>query len=447
MTQRQILDAAWVFVFGLLLFQATGNYTETQVNDVAAAGIPGWSLAENHSPYLDSWAADANPWFFEAEGKLVSNRLAGPVLTGAAAYALLGTPHSGDPSWPVPVYPSVFAAAATTAAAAAAMFLVLRQLTGRREALIGTAVLVLGTSTWTVSADGLWPHGPAQLGLAVGLLGLSTGRYLVGGLGYGYAILSRPHLAFVPLVTGLTESVRQRRILPSLLTGIGSVVGVVVLLAYNKWTFGQFSVVVGYAQSGFDFSGQNASEFLVNILGTLVSPERGLFVLSPFLLLLMPGLRAAWKVAPVWVRSSSIGGAIYMLVQLALNRFSGGDGFFGYRLPLELITASAPLLILAYREWTSQTKTRRRLFSIAAWLSLVTHALGASIYDHLRDLRQGEWNPWTTYHPALVVSEAPLLAASLVLVVTAAYLSVLVLPHRRATETPDQEPALEGQTA
>lgn len=136
-----------------------------------------------------------------------------------------------------------------------------------------------------------------------------------------------------------------------------------------------------------------------------------------------------------------------MLVQLALNRFSGGDGFFGYRLPLELITASAPLLILAYREWTSQTKTRRRLFSIAAWLSLVTHALGASIYDHLRDLRQGEWNPWTTYHPALVVSEAPLLAASLVLVVTAAYLSVLVLPHRRATETPDQEPALEGQTA
>ncbi len=96
--------------------------------------------------------------------------------------------------------------------------------------------------------------------------------------------------------------------------------------------------------------------------------RRGFLVWSPFLLVLLPGLPAGWRAAPAWVRSAAVGGLVYLLLQYGANRFSGGDGHFTYRYPLEMLTAASPLLVLSARHWTLQTRLRRKalLFTVVA---------------------------------------------------------------------------------
>ncbi|NNC41124.1 MAG: hypothetical protein HKN95_10570, partial [Acidimicrobiia bacterium] len=104
---------------------------------------------------------------------------------------------------------------------------------------------------------------------------------------------------------------------------------------------------------------------------------RGFLLWSPFLLVLIPGLRAAWKAAPAWVRGSALGGLVYLLVQYKANRFSGGGGFFTYRYPLEALTAAAPLLYLSYREWVAPRPRIGKAFVALSSASIVVHGLGS----------------------------------------------------------------------
>ena len=76
----------------------------------------------------------------------------------------------------------------------------------------------------------------------------------------------------------------------------------------------------------------------LGLLAPSSSPERGVLVMTPALLLLLPGCRAAWRVAPWWVRSATVSGIAYVIVQIWVSRFSGGDGFYSYRTPLEGLT-------------------------------------------------------------------------------------------------------------
>jgi hypothetical protein len=49
------------------------------------------------------------------------------------------------------------------------------------------------------------------------------------------------------------------------------------------------------------------------------SVRPGLFVWSPFLLALLPGLRPAWRAAPDWVQGFALTGGAYLLVHWNLN--------------------------------------------------------------------------------------------------------------------------------
>lgn len=60
-----------------------------------------------------------------------------------------------------------------------------------------------------------------------------------------------------------------------------------------------------------------------------------------------------------------------MLVQLRVNYFTGGDAFFSYRLPLEMLTMAAPLLVLSYREWIAHDRGRRVLFAAAVFFAVI----------------------------------------------------------------------------
>jgi hypothetical protein len=131
---------------------------------------------------------------------------------------------------------------------------------------------------------------------------------------------------------------------------------------------------------------------LYDLWGTFLSPSRGLLILSPFLLMLIPGLRAGWRVAPDWVRASAVGGLGYLIMQLSGNRFTGGLGYFGYRVTMEPLVLCTPLLALAFQHWTAVVKWRLQAFSVLAVASLWTFSWGAVFYT----LQIGkEFSPWS----------------------------------------------------
>jgi alpha-1,2-mannosyltransferase len=160
--------------------------------------------------------------------------------------------------------------------------------------------------------------------------------------------------------------------------------GLAALIAFNNHVFGTPSVTGGYGDS-FDArtSSLDVLEYVGNIALALVHPVRGLLVYSPFLVMLIPGIPAAWRAAPAWVRGSAVGGLLYLLLQLKANRYSGGAGFWGYRYPLESLAASASLWMLAYTEWLrDRSLVVQRLFVYTVVASVVLTAVGALYFSN-----------------------------------------------------------------
>ena len=88
---------------------------------------------------------------------------------------------------------------------------------------------------------------------------------------------------------------------------------------------------------------------LVNHLGMWVSPGRGILVWTPVILLLLPALARSWRELPDWAKGLLYAGLFYTLLQASLNRFSGGDFVYGYRLGLEFLACAFPGLVIASR--------------------------------------------------------------------------------------------------
>lgn len=416
-------SCAFVFFPLLAVYLATATYDGLQSPDPLAAAIPAWQLATHGTLDLDAFEG-LLPWFVQGQDHVVSDRMPGIIFFGVPFYWLLPTSASG-----LTLGPAAVAAATASAGAVTVLHGLLRRLVPTSTALAAALVAGLATATWTVSADGLWPHGPNQLWLATTLVFLAAGGWSVSGLCLGLAVVTRPHTAFVAAVAGLYASWRRRSLKPAILIGVVSLAGVVVVVAYHNLMFGEPSLLGGYAQrEAALLPPSGLFEYAQGLAGTLVSPDRGVLVLSPFLVLLLPGLRRAWRVAPDWVRAGALSGVVYMLVQLALNRFSGGHNFYSYRLPLEMLTLSAPLLVLAWREWTAQTAPRRRAFDVLVCVSLLTHTLGALYWTPTFDER----SPWTNLKALEAATSAGMLLVVWMVVAVCLAVFLVLRTGRRA---------------
>ena len=88
-----------------------------------------------------------------------------------------------------------------------------------------------------------------------------------------------------------------------------------------------------------------------------VSPDRGILVWTPVVLLLLPALVRSWRDLPDWSRSLLAGGLLYTLASCAMNTFTGGDGFYGYRYGLEFLACATPALALSYERMGRLART------------------------------------------------------------------------------------------
>ncbi|MBT8214514.1 MAG: hypothetical protein KJP12_04750 [Acidimicrobiia bacterium] len=283
--------------------------------------------------------------------------------------------------------PATATAALMTATAVSVLHLSLRRLVTPGTAVVAALVFGTATSTWSVSANELWPHGPAQLFLALGMLGLTASRYLTAGVSYAVALLIRPVTAVIAAVSGLYLGWRTRSWRPVILVGVGAAGGLALLVLYNQLVLGTWSPVPpSYGQSFVLRAGrQSVWAYFGDVIGMLVHPRWGLLVFSPFLLFSLLGLREAWRTADPWVKASALSGLVFILIHLRLNRFWGGL-LYGYRYPLEMLIVAAPLLLLSWRLWFDRASPfMRRMF----WL-----AVAVSVLRQCYSIFIGFENPW-----------------------------------------------------
>ena len=383
-----MLTAALLFGGLLLVYLPTATWDGLITNDQVATSVSAWSLGEHGTLALPETWHDV-PWrSVTVDGRVVTNRFPGAIVWGAMFYAL--TPGDGDVprAHDVPFGPATAAAATSAALAAAIVFLVLDRLVRRPVAFSGALLFALGTGTWSVSSDSLFTHGPAQLAFALALLALERDRTILAGLAMGAAITTRPTLAAAALVVGLHLGWTRHSLRPIVRIGLGSAVGLLAVSVYTWLLFGSWLPSAGYRVGDLTMlerivGADDVPALWENLINMLVHPRRGMLLYSSFLVVLLFALRNAWRTAPDWVRGAALAGVSILVVHMvsAPRTFHGGEDFFGYRIPLEMLTLATPLLAMAGARVVAGSWLGRRALALTALASIVAFALGSTVSD------------------------------------------------------------------
>ena len=382
---RRRLVPTVLFGFLAVLYTATINPSpspdartaEFAARHIAMTGDPVPDIAD--FPLLDDNVI-RETWIVRTEdGREAVGRAPGVIAAVVPAYAVV------RPATVSPV-PGGVTAALLSALAVVLFFLLLRDRLGTHRSLVAAGLLGLGTPVWSVSADAIWPHTLTTLAIVGTAWAADRGRWwLVGAFG-GVMLWGRLHAAVICAVVGLGVAWSRRRPDVAGRVGIVAVASLALASVWTRWMYGSWDPTSGYRAG--DFAGSVADRALdpLNYLGVLVSADRGLLWWCPLLLVLGPSAWRHRRELPDWSRWLATGGAAYALSQVVLNRFSGGDHFYGYRTSLELVVCVAPALALA-SPWLSTRA--RRWFAPVAVLQVVVIAPGAitdDIYSPVRDV-------------------------------------------------------------
>jgi len=181
-------------------------------------------------------------------------------------------------------------ASTVTALSAVFLYLCLLQFCSARGATWLTIAYALGSAHFSMSSQDIWQHGPAALCLSAGLYGLLIGRHNRGwqaaaGFCLSMAVVCRPTMA-VFAAAALVWGLRRDGWRAGLWYALGAIAPVAFLAEYNLQYFGTLGLA-GYAD--MPGSGWVPGQMPVALAGLLVSPNRGMFVFSPFLLMLIYG--------------------------------------------------------------------------------------------------------------------------------------------------------------
>jgi hypothetical protein len=291
-----------VFLTALIVYNLNGRVIAS--SDTRAARFLPLALLESGTLRLDPVLAVAQTsrhtyWLLPARGgghaslfPIVAPLLVTPLYVPAALmlarHGWEGSEVAAAAAWMEKASASCVAALAATL-----MYLLLLRRLDAGRALGLTVAFALGTETWMIGSQALWQHGTEELLLIGALLALTgplgASRLGLGGLLCGLAIAARPIDALL---------VAPFAVLAPLWTGRRSVwffaaaaLPLGLMLAYDLEMFG----MVGGGYSVFIQAGRRYFEnpLLRGLVEMLFSPDKGLFVYTPFLIFLPIYLRRA----------------------------------------------------------------------------------------------------------------------------------------------------------
>jgi hypothetical protein len=304
---------------------------------------------------------------------------AAPVL----ALAALAGRDLDDPWWLW--YAAKLAASLFSAASVALVFLTCREFLALRPSLALAVAYGLGTSLWSMSSQTLWQHGPNTFFLALGTWLLVRNRSLAPsglaacGAAFAAATACRPTSVFYVFAVAVWLLLANRRAALAFVAGAAPIA--VLLAAYNWYYLGTplRSGQATYAR--FLLTGGSVAEGLA---GLLVSPSRGLFVFSPFLLLAVPGAVAAWRDRTYTaLRPLSAAALAVIALHAAWPNWWGGWSY-GSRIIADL-AATLTVLLVPVIPWVLAHRARTVAFGAACAWAVGLQAVGAFAYD-------SDWN-------------------------------------------------------
>lgn len=395
----EVRPAVHVLVFLLLtmgVYLATADYDREQNTDVVAVAVPVWSLVERGTVDVRPFE-DLSPWFFEVDGRMVSNRWPGTMLVALPVY-VLASPwvSSNQPA----LWPATVAAAVVAALAATTLFALVLAEHGRGAAWVAGILIAFGTGLWTVAADSLWTHGPGVLMIALALHALRANRQWLAGWCFGILGFIRLHVLVAAAMTGyvLARERRDPRVLVRL--GVPAALGLVGYLLYAGALTGQGAVgILPYL-----YLPPTGWQRLENVVGVLIAPRVGLLIYTPVLICCVVAIGRAWRTAADWERAAFVGGLLYLVVQSQSNLFPGGFSFYGYRLPLEGLALMAPLLVRGGVAFARGSRARAVVTAALIAYSVWVASVGAVFHHGSRDVLDP---PWTSIGPAIALAGRP----------------------------------------
>jgi hypothetical protein len=277
------------------------------------------------------------------------------------------------------------AAASMVALSACILYLALRRLAGGRVLLLLTVIYALGTSSFSVSSQALWQHGPSQLALTIGLYSLIRGRegppwVGLAGFSLAFAVICRPTDLLLILPLGAYVLLYHRPQAGWFL--LGMLPPGLFQLWYNYAYFHDpFFQPFGRAYW--------STPLMEGLSGILLSPGRGLFIYSPVLLCSFLGIVLAWRRhGDPLLRALTVGILPTLLLYGKWVNWWGGWSY-GPRLLADLTPILTVCLVpcalrldaIRPHGWT--LRGGRWLFGALALWSVWAHTLGA-LWDDSR---------------------------------------------------------------
>lgn len=376
------LDGYLLVALSLAVYAVTADWGEPHYNDARGAALGAWALATQGSVFVPtSWGPTTDFWLVPAvDGLLAPNRFPG-LFALAAPFYLLGlllgaVPGSSSVTSPaeIPLWPATLTAVAMAAATVGVSHVIFRDLTTRRVAVVATLATAFGTALWTFGATALWPHAATGLLLMLIVRQLQRGRWEIAGLLCAALPLLRPHLAVVPLILGFAVMQRDG-LVGALRFWSPTAAGVLLLAAYSQTVFGTWLPAAGYdAASHVGITDRGPAWFVEQLLAGTIGLRRGALVHSTFVLFAVPFVISGWRHAPRWTRWAAGSGLVYLILQVALTGSEGGEVFWGYRVQIEAVLLSLPLLVATLGARAPRERLLTMIASAAVAASIVLHA-------------------------------------------------------------------------
>lgn len=307
-----------------------------------------------------------------------------PVLLGLTGDPSELPPPGGGPTRTeiVGTLLSKIAASLGIALSVALVYAALRQLTTPSGALWISLAYAFATSSWSVSSQGLWQTSMSQPLLAGALFAMvaaagqrpERSMVVLAGALIALAVACRPPaivFAF-PLVLYVIRYHRRHFLAFSVIPCAVAT----FLLAYNLTYFGSPTGGYGSNIGGFAFSW---SQISTAFPGLLVSPNRGLFTLSPVVLPAVAGIVVIFRnPGSALLRHVAVG----VLLTIAFySCYIVWDGAFSYsyRFLVDLLPAMA-LLVAPVWVWLVRRSWRRWTIGALAAFSVGVQVVGAFYY-------------------------------------------------------------------
>ena len=280
------------------------------------------------------------------------------------------------------------AAALVAALTAVLLHRLLLELGLGEVAVSATLATALGSELWMVASQSPWQHGPAAFLLVLSLLLLvparvSNARLVGAGVAAAAAVCARStSVVFAaPLAIWALFALGRR----ALWLGVPAATVGALLLASNVLLFGNLLGGLGAIESlGHGQHGLHGSlteEPLTSLAGTLFSPNRGLFVFSPWALLALAALPAT---ARPLARSGPLHAMLLGLVPFTLVISWYGVWWAGWSFGPRYWTEAMPLfgVLLAFALVWARTRSpaTRAVFHVAIAFSIALQAIGAFCY-------------------------------------------------------------------